>query len=290
MATTTAWAREALALLTARPGVHRAGLGLAEGGGRRLRFTASDRSGGSGEWCLVDAYEDLPLNTAIRTGHPVLGALPELRRAFASFVDLQRDTPTAALAAVPLVTHGRVLGGFVLFFDAAQPFGPAERQELIATGEALGAALHRTQRTESGAHVELASEPTPSGAAAAMVQVAPDPAAVAEARRFLRRTLDSWDVDEQVADTAVLCLSELVTNALIHADTGCAVRALLDGDVLTVTVRNSGDQVAAPDQHDDPLRVHGRGLQLVEALAARWGSGLDPAGTTVWFDLDLQAG
>ncbi len=287
---TTAWARDALALLTGRPGVHRAGLGLAEGGGRRLRFTATDRSDGAAEWCLVDAYEDLPLNTAIRTGRPVLGPLSELRHGFASFVEQQQGTPTTALAAVPLVNGGRILGGFVLFFDAIQSFAPADRRELLAAGEALGAALHRAQRDESRPRVELASEPTPSGATAATVRVSADPAAVSEARHFLRQTLQGWHVDEQVADTAVLCLSELVTNALIHADAGCAVRALLDEDVLTVTVRNSGDQVAVPDQHDDPLRVHGRGLQLVEALAARWGSDLDSAGTTVWFDLDLQAG
>jgi hypothetical protein len=33
--------------------------------------------------------------------------------------------------------------------------------------------------------------------------------------------------------------------------------------------------------------VHGRGLQLVEALSSRWGYELDADGTTVWFVLDL---
>jgi anti-sigma regulatory factor (Ser/Thr protein kinase) len=85
----------------------------------------------------------------------------------------------------------------------------------------------------------------------------------------------------------VLCLSELVTNALIHTPTGCAVRVLLDDGVLTTTVRDAGASDAGTvEPLEDPLRVHGRGLQLVEAVAARWGSELDSVGTTVWFVLE----
>src|SRR5689334_5214015 len=72
------WARSALARLGRLPGVHRAGLALAEGGGRRLLFTASDR-GGNGEpkWCEVDVYEDVPLNHTIRTGDAVVGSMDD---------------------------------------------------------------------------------------------------------------------------------------------------------------------------------------------------------------------
>ena len=85
----------------------------------------------------------------------------------------------------------------------------------------------------------------------------------------------------------MLCLSELVTNALIHTTTGCAVRVLLDEGVLTTTVRDGGASGSGPlEPLEDPLRVHGRGLQLVEAVATRWGSELDSVGTTVWFVLE----
>jgi anti-sigma regulatory factor (Ser/Thr protein kinase) len=108
------------------------------------------------------------------------------------------------------------------------------------------------------------------------------------ARRFLRRALGAWGIDQDTVDTAVLCLSELVTNAVIHAPNGCVVRVLLDGRTLTVTVRDSGAvgdaAVGAPD---DPFQVHGRGLQLVDALATSWGSRLDSAGTTMWFVMEL---
>jgi len=36
----------------------------------------------------------------------------------------------------------------------------------------------------------------------------------------------------------------------------------------------------------DPLAVHGRGLQLVDAFSTRWGSELDAVGMTVWFVLE----
>ena len=282
------WAHESLAMLTALPGVRRAGLALAEGGGRRLRFTASDRAGGpGGEWCHVDAYDEVPLNTAIRTGAPVFGPLDELDQRYAAFVEHQRATPTTALAAVPVVAVGQVLGGFVLFYDQPQPFDPAQCSRLSALGAEVGATLRDAQRAEGRAHVPLSDEPVPPGAAVAFHDVAADPAAVAGARRFLRRSAQEWGVDEDTTDAAVLCLSELVTNALIHTHGGCTIRVLLDRGVLTTTVRDGGTSRASTAEGvGDPLRVHGRGLELVDAVATRWGSELDSVGTTIWFVLE----
>src|SRR6476659_5254332 len=77
------WARSALTQLAAVPGVHRAGLALVEGGGRRLLFAASDRDNVSSvQWCEVDAYEDVPLNHTVRTGEAVVGSLAELARSY----------------------------------------------------------------------------------------------------------------------------------------------------------------------------------------------------------------
>lgn len=282
------WSRDALELMTDLPGVRRVGLALAEGGGRRLRFTASERQSGAGvEWCHVDAYEDVPLNTAVRTGRPVLGALDDLGPMYAGFVEAQRGTATAALAAVPIVTAGQTLGGFVLFFDHPQAFDHSQQVELVRVGEDLGAALRRAQRGEERPNVALSDGPVPPGAVVAVHDVPHHPAAVGEARRFLRSTLQGWGVDEQMTDPAVLCLSELVTNAVIHAHAGCVVRVLLEHGTLTTTVRDSGTPDAASvEPAEDPLRVHGRGLQLVDALATRWGSELDSVGTTVWFVLE----
>ncbi len=282
------WAREALAVMTALPGVHRAGLALTEGGGRRLRFTASDRIGAQGvEWCHVDAYDEVPLNTAVRTGQPVFDHLDGLRQRYAAFVERQRGTPTTALAAVPVVAAGQVLGGFVLFFDRPSALDGTQRSQLTHLGRRLGAALRDAQRSEDPREVTLAAEPVPPGAVAAFHDVPPDPASVGAARRFLRHTLREWGVDDDTTDAAVLCLSELVTNALIHTPAGCAVRVLLDRGILTTTVRDAGrSDLASAEPLEDPLRVHGRGLQLVGAVATRWGSELGTTGTTIWFVLE----
>jgi len=263
--------------------VRRVGLALSEGGGRRHRFTASDRVDDTGlEWCHVDAYDDVPLNTVVRTGTPVTGALDDLAQRYPSFVEHQRGTSFVAVAAAPVVAAGQTLGGFVLYLDDVRAVRRADLQDL---GERLGASLRRAQGTETRMPSSLANEPVPPAAQVAVHAVPPDLRAAAGARRFLRDTLAAWGVDDDTTDTAVLCLSELVTNALIHTGAGCELRILLDHGVLTTTVRDGGTGGVA--RHDeDPLSVHGRGLQVVDALAARWGSRLDTVGTTVWFVLE----
>jgi anti-sigma regulatory factor (Ser/Thr protein kinase) len=286
---TAGWVRTALAELTDLRGVCRVGLALDEGAGRRLRFTASDRDGSSTTpWCHIDAYDDLPLNTAVRTAELVVGSLEQLAGRYAAFVDRQTESPTRAVAAVPMLASGRVLGGFVLFYDVPQVFDASQRRELALRGVELGAALWAAQLRERRPAAEFPKVATPPDARVAVRDVAAYPAAVGEARRFLRAVLDGWGIDQDVTDTAVLCVSELVTNAVIHSHSDCVVRMVLEQDVLTTTVHDHGVRdVASVEPLDDPLRVHGRGLQLVEALASRWGYDLDADGTTVWFVLDL---
>jgi anti-sigma regulatory factor (Ser/Thr protein kinase) len=263
------------------------GVGLVEGGGRRLRFTVSERDNEPGvAWCDVDAYDDVPINLALRRRTMVVGSLDELSARFADYVARQRGTTTVALAAVPVEAAGRPIGGFVLFYDRHQAFDAAQRQELTSLGHELGASLQLIQRGEARRAVLAAADDSGAAGLAADHEVAPEAAAVSEARRFLRGTLHDWDVDEETADTAVLCLSELVTNAVIHSHAGCSVRVQLDDGVLTVTVRDSGRADAQTvEELEDSLQVHGRGLQVVEVLASRWGYELDLDGTTVWFEL-----
>jgi anti-sigma regulatory factor (Ser/Thr protein kinase) len=264
------------------------GLALPEGGGRRLRFTASDRVDDERvEWCHIDAYDDVPLNTAVRTGKMVLGALTHLEERYADFVERQRSTATVAVAAVPIVAAQQTVGGFVLFFHHWQEFGPLQRLELARVGADLGIRLRRAQRAEPRQLIDIPGSPSSPEATVVVHAVAADPAAVSDARRFLRRTLEDWGINDETTDNAVLCLSELVTNAVIHTRAGCMVRVVLEQGILTTTVRDGGttDATTATPMMD-PLQVHGRGLQLVDSLANRWGSELDTLGTTVWFVLE----
>jgi anti-sigma regulatory factor (Ser/Thr protein kinase) len=291
-----AWARTATATLRGTRDVYRVGVALIEGGGRRLRFTASDRleagAGGGGPggeavdggaWCYIDAYDDVPLNTAVRTGGPVVGALDELADSYPAFVARQRATDTRALAALPLLAAGQPIGAVVLFFDQPQWFDDHRVRELTDTVAGLAAELRRAQRLQTRGSATFTDEPAPSDAVVETFEVPQHPAAVSVARRSLRATLTEWSVGDEVLDAAVLCLSELVTNALMHTAGGCSVRILFERGVLTVAVRDGGPAVGASVQlPDEFLHVHGRGLQIVEALAQRWGSELDSVGTTVW--------
>lgn len=282
------WARSALARLGQVPDVHRVGLALAEGGGRRLLFTASDRDNQrSIEWCEVDAYEQVPLNHTVRTGEAVVGSLESLADRYRTFTERQADQ-TEALACIPIVAAGHIHGGYTLFFSTAQHFDHPQLTRLEELGARLGADLRRLQRTTTHVRKSLHAEPLPDGARAAAYTVVAEPRAIADARHFVLRTLEAWGLGEDVVDNAILCLSELVTNVLIHTDGGCEIRVVLDGGVLTTTVRDGGSSVLVDPSNVtvDPLAVHGRGLQLVDAFATRWGSELDAVGMTVWFVLE----
>lgn len=92
-------------------------------------------------------------------------------------------------------------------------------------------------------------------------------------RHWARTVLATWRVPSDPADEIVLVLSELVTNAALHA--GRALRAVLTrqpGEVLIEVVDNS---IREPQLRSlGAVAESGRGLQLVERLAESWGSRL----------------
>lgn len=104
------------------------------------------------------------------------------------------------------------------------------------------------------------------------------------ARRFAERTMTGWSVDGERFETARLLVSELVANAVTHAETDVRLYLDLTPDRLRVEVRDGaeGQPRARHPRHDDPT---GRGLMIVEALADRWGVEPTPPGKTVWFEL-----
>ena len=281
-------ARSLLTDLAALPGVGRVGFALTEGGGRRLRFTASDRSDDDRvDWCHIDAYDDVPLTAVVRTGEPVLGDRDSLDPRYDEFVAGQ-PVEVRALAAVPLPGIGSPIGGLIVFLDEEWAFDDAQRGLLDATARRAADAVRRIRVGSHDLH-EDDPAPTDDGTLTARFVLDDDPRAAPTARRFLREFLRRADVPDDVAATAELCLSELVTNAIVHAGGRSELRATID-TALTVSVRDHGGHApdAAPDDDPDPLRVHGRGLQLVEALADRWGSERDALGTSVWFSLELD--
>ena len=106
----------------------------------------------------------------------------------------------------------------------------------------------------------------------------------AGARRFVAAALRRWDCPDDFVELVLLLTSELVTNAYRHARTETRVSVRLDGDCAHVEVSDVG----TGQPHLRPIdtdRVDGRGLQIVDALADRWGYDSNAGGTSVWFEL-----
>jgi anti-anti-sigma factor len=105
----------------------------------------------------------------------------------------------------------------------------------------------------------------------------------ARARAFVRQELE----DFERLDEVLLCVSELVTNAVLHAGTACEVEIDRGPRTLRVGVRDlDGGRLPQP-RNFDRAAVTGRGLLVVEALTDRWGVDSDHDGKTVWFELAL---
>lgn len=108
------------------------------------------------------------------------------------------------------------------------------------------------------------------------------------ARRFVGSRLTDWGVDVEVAETAQLCVSELVTNAVIHSGTPSQVTVRLDDERLLVSVKDGGSRGAVRRvRGDEPTESTGRGLTIVDVLATTWSAERSFDGTTVWFELDV---
>lgn len=118
----------------------------------------------------------------------------------------------------------------------------------------------------------------------------PHPSSVGDARRMVREALTRLGRDDLV-DTAELLVSEVVTNALVHAGTPFDVTAWVREPGLRVEVRDGSAQLPSV-RHNATLAGTGRGLLLLQQMVDAWGAQLHSGGKTVWFELgagDLEA-
>src|SRR4051812_35299473 len=115
-----------------------------------------------------------------------------------------------------------------------------------------------------------------------------DTSSAATARRFVRDTLQTWGADQHT-DTATLLVSELVTNAVLHARCAPEVVVVLEGPVLRVEVHDTSPVLPAR-RHYGIQAGTGRGIVLVEEMATDWGTRPTSAGKVVWFELHPGSG
>lgn len=112
-----------------------------------------------------------------------------------------------------------------------------------------------------------------------------DPRAARAARDFIGGQLPEPHLVE-LRETAVLLVSEVVTNALRHTDGRIELALWRFADRIRVEVADdtSRSPVVAGS---DPLAESGRGVPLMDALSDRWGTSPHGDGKVVWFELDL---
>lgn len=114
------------------------------------------------------------------------------------------------------------------------------------------------------------------------------PRTVGTARHFVRRALGQRHVAPTVLNAVELLTSEIVTNALLHAEQPKDLSVRIESDHVRVEVSDASPRTPTPRQA--PLgSVSGRGLGIVDALARAWG--VEPVagnGKRVWFEVDLD--
>ena len=115
------------------------------------------------------------------------------------------------------------------------------------------------------------------------VRLEPHPSSASVARREVRGLLDRGGRSDLV-DAASLLVSEVVTNALLHAGTEIDVTGRLDDDGLVLTVGDGSPHLPSR-RHYAATSGTGRGLMMLDALGDDWGVTEHPGGKTVWFRL-----
>jgi DNA-binding NarL/FixJ family response regulator len=123
----------------------------------------------------------------------------------------------------------------------------------------------------------------------AMHDLPADVRSAGAARRMVRRALEGW-CDDDLIDDIALCVSELVTNAVVHASS--APRVLVHVRPTVIHIEISDDSEALPVLRGaGPQDTSGRGMAILGTLSERWGSyRRSGGGKTVWFDVTRATG
>lgn len=125
-------------------------------------------------------------------------------------------------------------------------------------------------------------------------------AAVGEARLVVAHALARWDLAALVPD-AELLVSELATNAVLHARTDVALTVAVADGTLEVGITDRSAEVPLPRRGEDPSSMTGRsraavdwwaeggrGLKLVDLISDEWGVATLTGGKQVWFRLAVH--
>jgi anti-anti-sigma factor len=108
------------------------------------------------------------------------------------------------------------------------------------------------------------------------------------APRLARSAVAELVGDHARREDLLLCVSEVVTNAVLHAGTSSQLRVRTTGTRMVVEVSDRNPIQPIRRQHDLQAPT-GRGLLLLDALTAAWGTSPVEGGKVVWFEIELAA-
>jgi anti-sigma regulatory factor (Ser/Thr protein kinase) len=261
-----------------------------------------ESTGEVGATCLYAVYDPVSRRcTLARAGHPVpavvlpdgtvelldLPAGPPLGLGGLPFEALETELPEGSLLA--LYTDGLVESRHQDIDDGIARL----RQVLAAPAASLEALCDRVlgavlpERPIDDVALLIARTRALDADRVAAWDVAPDPSAVAEARKNALSQLERWGLNH-AAFVTELIVSELVTNAIRHAEPPIELRLIHDTSLICEV---SDASSTAP--HMRRARAYdegGRGLLLVAQLTRRWGARHTPMGKTIWAEQSVEPG
>jgi anti-sigma regulatory factor (Ser/Thr protein kinase) len=120
------------------------------------------------------------------------------------------------------------------------------------------------------------------------------PEEVAHARVLVRKLLGE---EHPVVDDVELLSDEVIANAVLHTRSGrrdrlgralgkVTLTLFTAKHVVRVEVVDEGSEESRPERVPDVFSEHGRGLWIVDSLAARYGFDQQSSSTTFWFEVD----
>ncbi|MFC4912339.1 ATP-binding protein [Actinomadura gamaensis] len=109
------------------------------------------------------------------------------------------------------------------------------------------------------------------------------------ARRTVRERAAKLVGDASLLDDVELMGAEAIANAVLHGTNPIRVRIAADGKRLRVAVRDGGPARRSDDEPASDRVDHGRGLTVIDVLAAEWGLEQTTGGTHLWFEVDLPS-
>ncbi|KOU57047.1 PAS/PAC sensor protein [Streptomyces sp. MMG1533] len=270
----------------------------AEGGERTVGD--GETTGDVGATCLYAVYDPVSRRCAVaRAGHPLpivvspdgtvelldLPAGPPLGLGGLPFESVETELREGSLLA--LYTDGLVASrdtdvdvGVLRLRRALA--GPAASLDVLCD-TVLGAVL--PERPTDDVALLVARTRALDADRVATWDVTPDPSAVAETRKRAVGQLASWGLSE-AAFVTELVVSELVTNAIRHAEPPIQLRLIHDASLICEV--SDASSTAPHMRRARSYDEGGRGLLLVAQLTRRWGTRPTPMGKTIWAEQGID--